>query len=344
MTEVTETHIHEHSNNMPRLNYPWHQQSYAHVQTLLHENRMPHALLFRRRAAYFDTALGWQWARLLLCDNQRGDDGCQHCHLMNERTHPNVLFLDVINEKVGIEQIRELEQQMWQTAVFDKPKIAFIDGIDLLSIAAQNALLKTLEEPPKSAFFILGVSNLSRVLPTIMSRVQRIRHDKVSKHTVLHWLQQVLIAQNLPQTEAEIGEIAQLVEFAPERALALLTAPEEVTALQQEKQQFAQFMSGKCSASVLVASTVAEDTAEKLQRYCGYVERLIRVLFEKKAQQADKLDDNSVEYQRWHGVSLASLYRLHDILMEMRRLTDSNVNMSMQLTSSLTDWQNDRRK
>ncbi|PID65331.1 MAG: hypothetical protein CR977_01210 [Gammaproteobacteria bacterium] len=196
--------------------YPWHRSALQHIKTQLGEDRLPHALLYRQRNDYFDTALGWQVAQLLLCEAKNGQDNCHHCRLLAEKSHPNVLFLDVFNKKIGIDDVRDLEQQMWQTSVFDKAKIAYISGMDLLSIGAQNALLKTLEEPPKNAFFILSVSNLSRVLPTIISRVQRLRHGRLEQHTLLHWLQAQL---NTTMTEAEIGKIAKLADFAPLRIL-----------------------------------------------------------------------------------------------------------------------------
>lgn len=325
----------------------WHENVLDYVKVQLTEGRLPHAMLFRRRADFYDTALGWQIATLMLCETQRGEDNCQHCHLLADQAHPNVLFLDVLNEKIGIDDIRDLEQQMWQTSVFDKPKIAYINGMDLLSIAAQNALLKTLEEPPKNAFFILSVGNLSRVLPTIMSRVQRLRHGKVAPSAVLTWLQQ----QSEVTNNANTKEIAKLADFAPARALALLQSPEAVQQLQAEKKQFADFMAGKCTATALAASLDKTQAGGQLTRYCRYTESMIRFLFEKSSEQnaldsdkrADKQAQHSVQYATWNGVSLRALYRLHDALSDLRRLAETNVNLPLQFSTRLTDWQHDRR-
>lgn len=321
--------------------YPWHREILTHVTTQLKAGRLPHAMLFRRRRGYFDDALGQEIAKRLLCDSQTGEDRCKHCHLAEEQNHPNVLFLDVINEKVGIDHVRELEQQMWQTSIFDKPKVAFISGMDLLSIAAQNALLKTLEEPPKNAFFILAVENISRVLPTIMSRVQRLHHCHVEEHERLHWLQSQL-GNNAP-TEAAIAKITQLADHAPQAALALLTSPDEVNRLEQEKKQFVDFMAGKVTTKTLLSGFTNETADEVLMRFCRYTEGMIRFLFEKSSQATDKTAENSVQYPTWNGISLRSLYRLHDILTAHRRLVRTNVNMPMQLTTHLVDWQHDRR-
>lgn len=321
--------------------YPWHRQTIEHIKAQLATSRMPHALLYRRRRDYFDTDLGWQIAGLILCDTHSADGNCQHCRLMRDKTHPNVLFLDLINEKVGIDDVRALEQQMWQTSMFDKPKVAYISGMDLLSTGAQNALLKTLEEPPQNTFFILSVNNVSRVLPTIMSRVQRLHHKQVDIHDILHYLQMQLPTD---QTEAAIANHLKLADGAPARALELLTSPQAVQEIESEKQQFAQFIAGQVNAYALNCSADKGELSAQLTRYCHYTESMIRFLFEKSLQSADKNDKNSVQYSTWKDVTLRALYRLHDKLANLRRLADSNVNMTLQLTTELTDWQHDRRK
>lgn len=328
--------------------YPWHQTTLNHTIMQLRERRQPHATLFRQRPDYDDTALGWHVVKRLLCDDYSGADKCKHCRLLNDLSHPNVLFLDVVNEKIGIDHIRELEQQIWQTSMFNKPKVAYIQGMDLLSLGAQNALLKTLEEPPQNAFFVLSVQNLSQVLPTIMSRVQRLRHGKFEESQLLHWLRQQSPSS---VSEAEIAKTAKLADFAPLRAHELLTQADAVKQLEQEKAQFAQFMSGKCSASKLAETLEKAQVSAQLSRYRRYTEGMIRFLFDKSAtanqptdnKRADNNGGNSVQYATWNGVSLRALYALHDILTTLQRLAETNVNLQLQFTTSLTEWQNERK-
>ncbi len=329
-------------------NYPWHQQIVAHVRQQLMLGSLPHALLFRLRPGYDDRALGQQIVQTILCDTQNGCQRCKHCLLVEEGTHPNMLSLNAVADKVGINDVRLLEGNMWQTSMFDKPKVAFINGLDLLSVGAQNALLKTLEEPPKDAFFVLSVTNLSRVLPTIMSRVQRLRHQKVEKTLILHWLQSQL---DNPMTEAEIAGAAKLVDCAPLRALELLHSPELVQSLSQEKAQFAHFLSGKCTAIQLSERLDKAAIHEQLRRFCRYTEHTIDFLFEKTIdknselanKKADNGAGNSVQYATWNGISMRALYRLHDTLLALLRLADTNVNMPLQFITRLTDWQNEQR-
>lgn len=327
-------------------NCPWHREMLKYVEQQIKQGRLPHAVLYRRRPYYFDTTLGWQIIQRLLCDSHTAADHCQQCHLMAEHNHPNVFFLDVHHEKIGIDAVRDLEQQMWQTAVFDKPKVAFISGMELLSIAAQNALLKTLEEPPKNVFFVLSVDNISRVLPTIMSRVQRLRHEKIDadgEQAILHWLEDVL-ADKSAATAANLATIVKLADFAPERALQLWQSPEQVSQLEQEKAHFAHFMSGKLSATALVDGMDSADYAQQLARYQSYVDVLIVRLFDETVRQSDVSEAATIKYQRWKGVSLRRLYGLRDSLITLRYLGSTNVNLPMQLTDYLSRWQDDRTK
>ncbi|MBS9777214.1 MAG: hypothetical protein KGV50_00490 [Gammaproteobacteria bacterium] len=322
--------------------YPWHRELIAHVGQQYRERRLPPALLYRSRRGFYDEECGWAIAQLVLCESQTGVDNCKHCLLTEEKEHPNIVCLDAMNDKVGIDDIRLLEQHMWQTSIFDKPKAAFINGMDSLSISAQNALLKTLEEPPQNTYFILSVESISRVLPTIMSRVRRLHHTNIEQYDVLHWLQQQC-GENAP-TEAVIAKIAKLANNAPEQALALLSDTDQVAHLEKEKQLFVDFLAGKVSAKILLEQLPKEKTDEVLERFCRYTEGMIRFLFEKSTAATDKNAGNSVQYAKWNNISLRAFYRLLDILRDHRHLAYTNVNMTMQLTTSLIDWQYDRKQ
>lgn len=330
---------------MTVLGYPWHRHFLAQVRQNLADNRVPHAMLYRYRPHCFDEQLAKDIATLLLCDNHQGADQCQHCRLMHEDSHPNVIRLQVREEKVGINEVRDLERQMWQTAVFDKPKIAIIDGLDELSIGAQNALLKTLEEPPKNTFFILSVSQLAGVLSTIMSRVQRLHHSKTAEafeEQVMSWLEQQL-GETKPSI-TEIKNVARLVAFAPETSLALLRSPEQIEQLKQEKKYFAQWVAGKQQTRQLVEKMDKVHLDEQLKRYNRYVEALIKYLFDKMLTDGEPTGSERQQPPRWQGVSLQGLFRLRDVLEHLQQLTRTNVNMTMQLQVDLMDWQNDREK
>ncbi len=341
--------------------YPWHQKLLSYTQRQIQEERYHHATLFRLRQGYNDAQLGWNIIQQLLCNgqdcknnkNNQGTQLCKHCRLLQEQEHPNVQYLDAINDKVGIDDVRQLEQQMWQTSMFDVPKVAYIQGIDILSMAAQNALLKTLEEPPQNTYFILSVHNISRVLPTIISRVQRLHYGKVSRDDIILWLQSQL-SPSEQITSAELIKVAKLVDFAPLTILSLLCSPTELSQLQQEKKMFSDFIAGKQKATYLAEQLDKEQPALQLARYCRYTEKIIQFLFDKyieknSEEKSSKLETDmrtsigdrqvSVEYPTYCGVSVTKLYQLYDRLTDLQRLADTNVSLPLQLATSLEQWQ-----
>jgi|GEM_PF-6333534 len=339
------------ANSVSRLRYyPWHQSLLTTLSQRIAESKVPHVMLFRCRPFFADEYLAWYIGKALLCDGCSQGSFCQSCRLVEQQTHPNISCL-VANAgkkgvKTGIDEVRALEQKMWQTPIFDKPKIAIIQSLDAFSMAAQNALLKTLEEPPKSTYFILSADDTTRVLPTILSRVYRLKHPAIDHRMLLDWLREQLLQarDSTAVTPERLQQAAELASFSPLYALELLTSDKAIDALLAEKQQFAAFVSGKCLAHVLVDSMQHDDLASQLRRYGAYVEQLIRALFQKKLIQADNQADNSLKYPRWQGVSIRQVFALRDVLMTLQRLQASNVNMTMQLVSMLTEWQNDREK
>ncbi|MPV86815.1 DNA polymerase III subunit delta' [Ostreibacterium oceani] len=335
--------------------YPWHQTLLMQLREMIATDRLPQALFFRSRSDYFDDTLLWQMAQLILCDERRLCGQCQHCHLNAAKTHPNVLHL-AARDTANIDSVRQMGQRIWRSPTFDKPQIVLIDGVDCLSVAAQNALLKNVEEPPAKTVFILTAEQPARVLNTMMSRVQRFKHPSVDTHVILHWLQAQLtqLTQSAApdsaearvgdaKTEAEIGAVAALVDYSPRAAFALFSDPEKVSKIKQDKYRFAQFMQGRCDVDSLISDIPKADLGEYLVRYRRYIDATIMLLFQKSAEQTDKSGKNSLQYQHWHGLTARRLYRLRDVVETVTRLQSTNVNLMMQLKTYLMDWQHDRQ-
>jgi DNA polymerase-3 subunit delta' len=121
-------------------------------------------------------------ASRLLCEAVRDDDACgacRHCVRVDTGTHPDVLVVvrDEDRRDLRVDQIRALIQWFALRPMMAARKVAIVDGAHDLNEAGQNALLKTLEEPPGDAAIILVADALSRLLPTVRSRCRRLRFD-----------------------------------------------------------------------------------------------------------------------------------------------------------------------
>lgn len=156
---------------------PWHQSKWQQVSKLLSQNTFPHALLLSGLAGQGKNQFACQLAQLLLCQNkqQKVCNQCSACQLFINKTHPDFINIVATTEggSIKIDQIRQLNTNLFQSSYDDNPKVIIIKLAEQMTLACSNALLKILEEPPRSCVFMLISENVQALLPTIISRCQR---------------------------------------------------------------------------------------------------------------------------------------------------------------------------
>jgi len=195
------------------------------LQLALGRGRLAHALIFAGPAGVGKAHTARALAGALLCPEAPGK-GCGHCddcHLVGTGAHPDLLTEDLEQArkekptatKLSIEQIRRVRARLAMRAVRGPNKVGIIDQAELLTIDAQNALLKTLEEPPGQATLILVSSNRDALLGTIRSRCQCILFAPLDREEV----QGLLLRQGVAPDAAAAA--ATLSQGSVERALAL---------------------------------------------------------------------------------------------------------------------------
>lgn len=154
-----------------------HAPVWATIQQMLDKNRLPHALLFtgprHARILQFVNRL----MAMLICQ-QSGlipCGQCKPCHLLMQGTHPDIQYVrqDTPSASLKIEQIRALQESVYQTPQCGTRSIIVIEPADRMNRFAANALLKILEEPPSHTLFILIAEQISSLPATIMSRCQQ---------------------------------------------------------------------------------------------------------------------------------------------------------------------------
>jgi len=159
-------------------------------------------------------------ASRLLCESVREGDACgecRHCRRVAGGTHPDLLIVarDDDRRDVRIDQIRDLIRWFLLRPMMAERKVAIVDGAHDVNEAGQNALLKTLEEPPGNAAIVLVAESLTRLLPTVRSRCRRVRFDPLPATAV----ETILTSQGMdPETAARLAANA---DGSVERALAL---------------------------------------------------------------------------------------------------------------------------
>ena len=183
--------------------------------------RSSHAYLFLGGAGAGKRLIANTFAKALQCEGEkRPCDSCKSCHAFNHGNHPDVIYFQPLKngKTYTIEDVREqlLETVDLKPFQYEK-KIYIIEKADTLNIQSQNALLKTLEEPPAHAVFLLLAERAEAFLPTILSRVVVMKIRPLSAETIADYLMQ---AGHLAEeshilsayAQGRIGQALKLVE------------------------------------------------------------------------------------------------------------------------------------
>ncbi|MHA7847192.1 DNA polymerase III subunit delta' [Serratia sp. D1N4] len=155
--------------------YPWLNGPYRQLVGQYAAGRGHHALLVHAAPGNGDEALLYALSRWLICQQRNGEKSCGECHscrLMLAGNHPDyhVLTPEKGKSSLGIEPIRQVIEILYSHAQQGGAKVVWLPQAELLTEAAANALLKTLEEPPTNTFFLLACREPSRLLATLRSR------------------------------------------------------------------------------------------------------------------------------------------------------------------------------
>ncbi|MHC4943651.1 MAG: DNA polymerase III subunit [Planctomycetota bacterium] len=158
-----------------------HKKVVEKLSGLLEESRLPHALLFSGPDGVGKARVGRWLAAALLCPSH-GCGTCSTCKRVLGGFHPDFheVCADEGRREILIQQIRGLIEALFTKPFEASGKAALIDEADRMNEESQNAFLKSLEEPPDSTVLILVTSTPERLLPTILSRCQRIRFNRLS--------------------------------------------------------------------------------------------------------------------------------------------------------------------
>jgi DNA polymerase-3 subunit delta' len=192
----------------------------ARMERLLASGRIVHAYLFIGPAGAGKKTMSSLFAQALLCTNneERPCRSCSTCRQFASGNHPDVFWVRRPEGKTGIvvDQIRELQAAIKVKTYQAGKRICFIEKAHLLTQQAQNAFLKTLEEPPANTLFFLLAENTNTLLPTILSRCQNFRIGSLSSEGITE-----LLNKRLSMDNQQTGVIAALSQGNPGKALTL---------------------------------------------------------------------------------------------------------------------------
>ena len=145
-------------------------------------NNFVHSYMFTGIDGIGKKLFAMAFAKMILCENENKPCGhCTSCIRFDGSNHPDFMITDSLDGKsIKIDQIRLLQEKIAEKPILSDKKVYIINNSDLMTVEAQNCLLKTLEEPPEYAILILVLSNENKMLNTIKSRCTKISFQKLS--------------------------------------------------------------------------------------------------------------------------------------------------------------------
>ena len=194
------------------------------LKNAIASQKLAHAYLFCGPRGVGKTTCARIFAKTINCQNLTSEgeacNECESCQAFNEQRSYNIHELDAASNN-SVEDIRSLIEQVRIPPQIGKYKVYIIDEVHMLSQAAFNAFLKTLEEPPHHAIFILATTEKHKILPTILSRCQIYDFNRITVNDTVEHLQYVATKENITFEPDALTVIAQKADGGMRDALSI---------------------------------------------------------------------------------------------------------------------------
>lgn len=194
------------------------------LEKQIKDNRINHALLFSGQRGTGKTSVARIFAKTINCLNLTNSTACEQCNnckLANQNQLIDIIEINAASNN-GVDEIREIKNSVSTLPLNSKYKVYIIDEVHMLTKQAFNALLKTLEEPPVYAIFILATTEFNKIPQTILSRCQIFNFTKIDKNSLKNRLQYIANQENYQIEKEVLDEMFYLSEGSLRDAINIL--------------------------------------------------------------------------------------------------------------------------
>ena len=313
---------------------PWHEGGRQRIATALHGGRLPHAILLHGPRGVGKEVFAGALAAALFC-RERGDaleacGRCTECALSRAGSHPDLYWLRPLEDKrtISVDQVREVSDQLGLTSMRRGYRVSIVAPANTMTVSAQNALLKTLEEPAPRTLIVLVTARPSSLLPTLRSRCQRVEIARPPEQQSLEWL-----AGELGHPAP--GGLLEISGGAPLRALEI--APHFEALEGQMTHLLEDLLAGRIEATRCAEQMMGEGLPVRLD----WLESWLRgALARRTLGAATRLTvPGGPLLQRLASeVNISVAFRLVDRLREARRLLEGSAAAQLVMEAFLVDF------
>lgn len=196
----------------------------ATLKNAILTGRLAHSYLFCGSRGVGKTSCARIFAKTINCEHRTPDgeacNECDSCRAFNKGASLNIIELDAASNN-GVDDIRTLVEQVQVPPVTGRYRVFIVDEVHMLSPAAFNAFLKTLEEPPEYVVFILATTEKNKIIPTILSRCQIYDFNRISVADISSHLARVATEEQISFEPAALNVIARQADGALRDALSI---------------------------------------------------------------------------------------------------------------------------
>ena len=191
------------------------------IKNSIKNKQINHAYLFAGPRGTGKTSIAKIFAKIINCENPKEYKSCGKCNSCTQINNSDIIEIDAASNN-GVDEIRELRNKVNLVPSYGKYKVYIIDEVHMLTVGAFNALLKTLEEPPAHAIFVLATTDPQKIPETILSRCQRFDFKKITNDAIVENLKRISKEESIDIDEEALYEIATLSDGGMRDSVGML--------------------------------------------------------------------------------------------------------------------------